>query len=124
MRSRAERYQSPDDCADADPVEPLGRDDDSHGREQLVREQWVESTVVDPDRRTLQHLEIDEPGPLELPDEVTLRQGAGDSARPGRRVGEYLRRELLLLDGQVGNAELTAGAQDTGALGECPGLAR
>lgn len=101
---------------------PFRRDDVAHDREQLVREERVESAVVDSHRRTLQDLDLDEPRPLELLDEVTLRQGAGDSAGPGRRVGEDFRRELLFVHCEVRDAELPPRPQDPAAFRERPRL--
>jgi hypothetical protein len=79
------------------------RDERSHQLDQLTREEWVEREVVDGDRFAVVHLELPEFRLLEFLDEVTLRQGAGHSAGPGRRVQKDLGRKFLVPDREVGN---------------------
>lgn len=57
--------------------------------------------VIDGDRLALVHLDLAEACLYEFLDEVTLRQRAGHSARPGGGMQENLGRELLVPDGQV-----------------------
>jgi len=51
-------------------------------------------------------------------------QGAGDTAGPGCRLGEDLRRKLILLNGEVGHAKPSAGAEHSGAFGHYAGFSR
>jgi AraC-like DNA-binding protein len=111
-----------DHCRHGDPVESLGWDYASHRLEQCLGEQRIQGAVVDSHRRALEHLDVHEPRPLELVDEVTLRQGSGHSAGPCRGVGEHLRRKLVVLDREIGDTELTTRAQDASTLGQGSGL--
>ena len=81
----------------------LGRDEGAHEVEHFGSEEGVEGAVVDAHRRAFEDLDVGEAGPFEFGDEVTLRQGAGDSARPGGGVREDLGWELFLGDGEVGD---------------------
>ena len=79
----------------------LARNQHSHHLDQLGREEWVEREVVDGERFALVHLDLPKARLLEFLDEVTLRQGAGYSAGPGRGMPQDLGRELLVADGKV-----------------------
>lgn len=91
-----------------DPFHPLGRDQGAHGGEELLGEERVEGTVLDSHRQPLAHLDLDESGSLQLPDEVTLRQRAGDSPGPGCGMSEDLGGKVRVLEGHVGHTELSA----------------
>ena len=72
-----------------------------HQPEQSFVEQRVERQVVDAERLALKHVDLTEPGSLEFLDEVTLRQGPGQSPGPGGWMRQNLRRELALVEGQI-----------------------
>ena len=90
--------------------------------DQIRCEQGMEVGIVYPERIALDDLDAGEACPLHFLDEVTLRHGAGHSAGPGRGMSEYLRRQILLVDGEVGYAESSGRTEDSGALGESTGL--
>lgn len=90
--------------------------------DQIRCEQGMESCVVYPERIALDNLDAGEAGPLHFLDEGTLRHGAGHSAGPGCGMSEYLGRQILLVDGEVGYAESSGRTENSGALRESTGL--
>src|SRR6202022_163789 len=79
---------------------------------------------VDAEQPAVDDLDRSEPGLLELSDKVTLRQRAGCSTDPCRRMRQHFRRRFVLVNGQVGDAESPGGAEDAGAFCERARLAR
>ena len=102
----------------------MGWDERAHKVQQLVGEEWVEGAVVDVEWLAIEDLDGAKAGLLEVADEGTLRQGAGRSAGPGRRMREHFGREFFLLDGEVGHTELPVGSQHTRAFGQRARFAR
>jgi hypothetical protein len=96
----------------------VGWDERAHDPEQFVGEEGVEGAVVDAEGCALEHLDRAESGLFEVVDEGTLRQGAGCSAGPGGWMGQYFGWEFVLVNGEVGEAELAAGSEDARAFGE------
>ena len=94
------------DDGDAEGLLFLPGDQSSHQRKQLVAEERIQRAVVDAHRLALEHLDLGEPGAFELRDEVTLRQCPRQSAGPCGRMGKDFRGELVLVDGEVRDAEL------------------
>lgn len=113
----------PDDDRDADRVLALGWDQLSHEVEQIRSEERVEGEIVDSHGGAFEHIYVAEAGGLELGDEVTLRQRAGHSPGPSRRVGEDFRWQLLLIDCEIRHGQPTSGPEDAGAFGEDARLA-
>jgi hypothetical protein len=113
-----------DDDRGRDEGLPVGWDKPAHKVEQLACEKWVERAVVDGEWLAIEDVDGVEAGLLEVADEGTLRQGPGRSAGPGRRMREHFGGEFFLLDGEVGDAELPAGSEHTGAFGQGARFAR
>jgi hypothetical protein len=113
-----------DDDRGRDAGLPVGWDERAHEVEQLVGEERVERAVVDGEWSAIEDLDSVEAGLFQVADEGTLRQGAGRSARPGRRMREHFGGEFFLLDGEVGDAELPVGSEHAGAFGQGARFAR
>ena len=67
--------------------------------------------VIDTLRLAPSDLNLAEAGLVEFADEVVLGQGSGRAAGPGSRMGEHFGREVVVLDGHVGDAQLRAGPE-------------
>jgi hypothetical protein len=87
---------------------PLLRNQHPHQLDQLWCEERIERKVVDGNVLSVAHGDLAESRLLDLLDEVTLRQGAGYSAGPRRRVQHDLGWKLFIPDRQVGNGELAS----------------
>jgi hypothetical protein len=76
----------------------------AHQLEQRGREQRVDGQVIDALWLAVDDLNLTEAGPFELADEVVLSQGSGRAAGPGSRMVKHFGREVVFLDGHVGDA--------------------
>lgn len=90
---------------------------------QVRREQGILRRVIQFEGMTFQDLRFAKTCLDELLDEDTLRQGPRYSTGPGRGMGQYLGRKILLVQGQVGDAQSPSGPEDAVGLGEDPALA-
>lgn len=91
----------------------------NHAPHEIDQFGWEEGTqggVVNRKRHPIEDLDVDKPRPLQLFDEVTLRQGAGNSPGPSRGMSQDLRRKILLVDGDVGDAEFPTEFEHSGAF--------
>src|SRR5687768_29381 len=101
----------------------LGWDHLPHQGHEVIVEQRIHRALVDPPWGSVQNLDRAESDPLHFLDEVTLRQGPGHSAGPGRRMCEDFGWKRVLLDRDVGDAETASGFQNPSTFGQDPDLA-
>ena len=95
----------------------LAGDELAHERDQLPREQRVLLDVVDAERDAVVDDDVGESRLLDLLGEVTLRQGARNSAGPRRLAGQHLWRQIVL-HREVGDAHSAARSQHPMHFGE------
>jgi hypothetical protein len=88
----------------------LVRNELAHERDQLLREQRVLRDVVDAERDAVVEDDVGESRLLDLLGEVTLRQGARNSAGPRRLAGQHLWRQIVL-HREIGDAQPAARSQ-------------
>jgi hypothetical protein len=95
----------------------------AHERDQLLREQWVLRDIVDAKRYAVVEDDVGESRLLDLLGEVTLRQGARNSAGPRRLAAQDLWRRIVL-HREIGDAQPAARSQHPVHLRQCSRLSR
>lgn len=95
------RFSSHEGHGGGDVAVLVGWEECAHQIDQLSGEERVPRRIVDGEGTPPDDVELREPDLGDLVCEDTLREGPGYSTGPGGRVGEDLRGQLLLTDGQV-----------------------